>query len=230
MVAGPAQAASSRPLDEKALANSSLSATDIPRWMRHGAAPQVEQFFSKGRDAGGPLVCPSGETPSDFIRGKRARELMYSRAILWEVPPSKRAQTGSYIFQYSSRDDAERAWEFLNAQANTCPSFVKNETSDSGRARTEVDTRVRTLPDLFGTPGLEVWTSASNRFTSDEPKLTTSYTADALAHYYLAGTSIVQVEHQTVNGDSRGVGRVTRGFVETMAIVVAQRVEQRSSR
>jgi hypothetical protein len=38
------------------------------------------------------------------------------------------------------------------------------------------------------------------------------------------------VEFASINGDFRGVGRVSRGFVDTMSIVIAQRVERRSLR
>ena len=226
-IAGPAQAGAYRPVSERTLENSSMGAADVPRWMWHGGRPEVERFFSKGRDAGGPELCPSETDP---INGKQARELMYSRATLWEVPPSRLGQLGSYIYQYRSRGDAQRAWADLTAKASTCPSFVQEESSDSGRARLEVDTRVTTLPNLFGTAGLEIWTDVRTSFNSDDPAQDMTSTGNTYAHFYLAGTSIVKVQHLTFNGDARTVGRVTRGFVQSMAIVVAQRVEQRSSR
>ena len=130
--AGPARASTYRPVSERTLENSSMGRADIPRWMRHGAAPQVERFYSKGRDAGGPLLCPGGKSPSDFISGKRAKELMNSRAILWEQPPNQRGQLNSFIYQYGSRADAQSAWADLIAKANTCPSFITDYASSSG--------------------------------------------------------------------------------------------------
>lgn len=230
VIAGPAQAAAYRPVSERTLANSSMTAADVPRWMHRGGVPRVEQFFSKGRDAGGPILCPGGEN-ADFrnIEGRVARELMLSRATLRE-PGRQRIATEltSFIYQYRSREHAVRAWAFLNVQADTCPSFVRDEASGSGRTQSAVNTQVRSLPSLFGAAGLEIWSDVS--FEVSDPTGKLELMGDTISHYYLAGTSIVQVTHQTVNGDSRGVGRVTRGFVETMAIVVAQRVERRSSR
>ena len=217
VAAGSAQAGAYRPLSERTLENSSMSAADIPRWMRHGGAPEVERFFSHGRDAGGPLLCPGGKNPSDFISGKRAKELMNSRAILWEAPPNQRGQLNSFIYQYRSRGDAESAWADLTAQASTCPSFIRDYASSSGPDQVTVSTRVSALPGLFGTAGLEVWTNVS-------------FGWDTYANFYLAGTSIVKVQHEVVRSGSSGMGRVSRGFVQSMAIVVAQRVERHSSR
>ncbi len=56
-----------------------------------------------------------------------------------------------------------------------------------------------------------------------------AFVGDSYVSYYLAGTSIVGVGFSSGEG-SWGVGRITRGFVDTMSIVVAQRVERRSLR
>jgi hypothetical protein len=133
----------------------------------------------------------------------------------------------SSIFQHRSREAAERAWAFLNAQAQTCRSFVVEQVDPfGGRIFQEVDTRARILPPLFGTAGLEIFTDVSAGVEDFDLVIM----ADVYAHYYLAGTSVVRIQFTNVNGDSRGVGRVSEGFVQTMAIVVAQRVESRSSR
>ena len=97
-----------------------------------------------------------------------------------------------------------------------------------GGGRVEVNTRVGALRNVFGTPGLEVVIdyTADIRFGD----INWLMIADQHANYYLAGTSIVRVTYANVMGQSLGVGRVTQGFVQTMAIVLAQRVESRSSR
>ena len=110
----------------------------------------------------------------------------------------------------------KRAWADLNARARTCPTFVQEGV--------EVNTRTGTLRSVFGTPGLEVVTD----YTVPIGDIVAS--ADVHANYYLAGTSIVQVRYDNSNGQRLGVGRVTQGFVQAMAIVLAQRVESRSSR
>jgi hypothetical protein len=227
IVAGPAQAGAYRPLSERTLANSALSAADIPRWMRHGSAPRDERFFAEGRKAFRPDLCPQED--GDYVVGVRPRQSMVSTAITREDEASGRGtMIESAIFQYRTRSDAERAWADLNARARTCPSFVQEGTSDIGGGRVEVNTRVGALRNVFGTPGLEVVIdyTADIRFGD----INWLMIADQHANYYLAGTSIVRVTYANLMGQSLGVGRVTQGFVQTMAIVVAQRVESRSSR
>jgi len=226
VIAAPAQAGAYRPVGERTLANSSMSAADIPRWMRHGGAPRVERFFAEGRNAARPDLCPQED---GHVVGMRPQQSMASTAITREDEASSRGTLMySVIFQYRSRSDAERAWADLNVRARTCPSYVQEEASAVGRGRVEVNTRVGTLRNVFGTPGLEVVTD----YTADITLLDVNWLmiADQHANYYLAGTSIVGVRYANVMGQSLGVGRVTQGFVQTMAIVLAQRVESRSSR
>jgi hypothetical protein len=226
VISGPAQAGAYRSVGERTLANSSLSVADVPRWMRHGSAPRMQSKFEEGRSAVRPDLCPSNEVGSPSVLGKRPQQSMQSVAITRGGSETLRGTlVESAIFQYRSRADAERAWAFLNAQAQTCPSFVIEEV-DPFRFRQEVNTRVRALPNLFGTVGLEV----SSDVSADVEGFDLAVLGDVYAHYYLAGTSIVRVQFTNVNGDSRGVGRVTQGFVQTMAIVIAQRVERHSSR
>jgi hypothetical protein len=227
VIAAPAQAGAYRPVGERTLANSSVSAADIPRWMRHGGAPRVERFFAEGRNAARPVLCPQED--GVYVVGMRPQQSMASIAITREDEASGRGtMIDSVIFQYRSRSDAERAWADLNVRARTCPSYVQEEASAVGRGRVEVNTRVGTLRNVFGTPGLEVVTD----YTADITLLDVNWLmiADQHANYYLAGTSIVGVRYANVMGQSLGVGRVTQGFVESMAIVLAQRVESRSSR
>jgi hypothetical protein len=227
VIAAPAQAGAYRPVGERTLANSSMSAADIPRWMRHGGAPRVERFFAEGRNAARPDLCPQED--GGHVVGMRPQQSMASTAITREDETSSRGTlVYSVIFQYRSRSDAERAWADLNVRARTCPSYVQEEASDVGRGRVEVNTRVGTLRNVFGTPGLEVVTD----YTANITLLDVNWLmiADQHANFYLAGTSIVGVRYANVMGQSLGVGRVTQGFVQTMAIVLAQRVESRSSR
>jgi hypothetical protein len=227
VIASPAQAGAYRPVGERTLANSSMSAADIPRWMRHGSAPRDERFFAEGRKASRPDLCPQED--GDYVVGMRPQQSMVSTAITREDEASGRGTLiASVIFQYRTRADAERAWADLNARARTCPSFVQEEASDIGSGRVEVNTRVGALRTVFGTPGLEVLTdyTAEIKFLGEDWLMR----ADQHANYYLAGTSIVGVRYANVMGQSFGVGRVTQGFVQTMAIVLAQRVESRSAR
>ena len=56
-----------------------------------------------------------------------------------------------------------------------------------------------------------------------------AFVGDSYVNYYLAGTSIVGAAFTSSEG-TRGVGRITRGYVDTMSIAVAQRAERRSLR
>jgi hypothetical protein len=228
VIAGPAHGSAYRPLDERALANSSLSAADIPRWMRRGNDPQMMREFKQGRRAVRPDLCPSDVLGSPNVLGRRPQQSLQSVAFTRGAPDALKATLiESSIFQHRSREAAERAWAFLNAQAQTCRSFVVEQVDPfGGRIFQEVDTRARILPPLFGTAGLEIFTDVSAGVEDFDLVIM----ADVYAHYYLAGTSVVRIQFTNVNGDSRGVGRVSEGFVQTMAIVVAQRVESRSSR
>ena len=214
VIASPAQAGAYRPLDERSLANSSMSAADIPRWMRHGIAPRVERFFAEGRNAERPTLCLQED--NSYVEGMRPQQSMVSSVTTrLDMEAGRGTSITSGIFQYRTRSDAKRAWADLNARARTCPTFVLEGL--------EVNTRTGTLRSVFGTPGLEVVTD----YTAPIGDIVPSYVH---ANYYLAGTSIVEVRYDNANGQSLGVGRVTQGFVQAMAIVLAQRVESRSSR
>ena len=215
VIASPAQAGAYRPLDERSLANSSMSAADIPRWMRHGIAPLVERVFAEGRNASRPQLCLQED--NSYVEGMRPQQSMVSSVITrLDMEAGRGTVISSLIFQYRTRSDVKRAWADLNARARTCPTFVQEGV--------EVNTRTGTLRSVFGTPGLEVVTD----YTVPIGDIVAS--ADVHANYYLAGTSIVQVRYDNSNGQRLGVGRVTQGFVQAMAIVLAQRVESRSSR
>jgi hypothetical protein len=204
-----------------------MSAADIPRWMRHGSAPLVERVFAEGRNASRPELCPQED--NSYVEGMRPQQSMVSSATTrLDMEAGRGTVISSVIFQYRTRSDAERVWADLNARARTCSTFVQEESSDMGGGRVEVNTRTGTLRNVFGTPGLEVVTDYTFDVTFGD--INWLLIADVHANYCLAGTSIVQVRYDNLNGRSLGVGRVTQGFVQAMAIVLAQRVESRSSR
>jgi hypothetical protein len=80
---------------------------------------------------------------------------------------------------------------------------------------------------LFGTPGLTLFLDYDAVIEAFDTEF--AFVGDSYVSYYLAGTSIVGVAFSSGEG-TRGVGRVTRGFVDTMSIVIAQRLERRSLR
>lgn len=184
--------------------------------------------FKQGRQAVRPELCPSDVVNNPNVLGRRPQQSMQSVAFTRGGPDTlKGTYIESSIFQYRTRADAESAWTFLNQQAGTCRSFVaEDEDPFGGRVYQDVRTRVQTLPALFGTAGLEISTDVE----AGVEVVGMSVKGDVYAHYYLAGTSVVRLLFTNVNGDSRGIGRVSEGFVRTMAIVLAQRVDQRSSR
>jgi hypothetical protein len=196
--------------------------------MRRGNVPQMDSLFEKGRRAVRPDLCPSDVLNNPNVLGRRPQQSMQSVAFTRGGPDAAEGTLiESSIFQYRSRSDAEAGWDFLNAQSQTCRSFVAEDKDPfGGRIYQEVDTRVASLPTLFGTAGLEISTDV----TAGVEGFDLAIKGDVYAHYYLAGTSVVRVQFMNVNGDSRGIGRVSEGFVRTMAIVLAQRVERHSAR
>jgi hypothetical protein len=196
--------------------------------MRRGNEPQMLSEFKQGRQAVRPDLCPSDVVNNPNVLGRRPQQSMKSVAFTRGGPDAlKVTYIESSIFQYRSRADAESAWNFLSQQAQTCRSFVAEENDPfGGRVYQEVRTRVETLPTLFGAAGLEISTDVD----AGVEGVGVSVKGDIHAHYYIAGTSVVRVLFTNVDGDSRGIGRVSEGFVQTMAIVLAQRVERHSSR
>ncbi len=228
VAASPANADTYRPVGERTLANSSLSAKDIPRWMRHGNDPQPEQTFLRGRNAAAPDLCL--DENGDDVTGKRPRQSMQSMSTTRvNLDDFQFTEINSNIYQYRTRAAAERAWAHLNRVAQTCAGDIEVDISEEDvDAQVAVNTQVDHLPNLFGTPGLEILTDVT--VAIEAPDLDLGIIGDQYANYYLAGTSIVRVEFANINGQSRGVGRVVQGFVQSMSMVVAQRVERRSSR
>lgn len=221
LVASPAQAAQYNPLSERGLANSSLGAGDVPRWMSRGTTPVARQTYETGRLAGAPEVCL--DQSGSFTEARRARQSMGS-----VVATGMNRELGSFIYQYRTRAEAVRAWSNLESLAAQCESRVEIDLAEQGMStRMVVKTEVNRTRPLFGTSGLTFFYDfdiAVNAFDTDF-----SFVGDSYVGYYLAGTSIVGVAFSSGEG-TRGVGRVTRGFVDTMSIVIAQRLERRSLR
>ncbi|MGA0092148.1 MAG: hypothetical protein ACO3JT_07430 [Candidatus Nanopelagicales bacterium] len=221
LVASPAQAAQYNPLSERGLANSSLGAGDVPRWMSRGTTPVARQTYETGRLAGAPEVCL--DQSGNFTEARRARQSMGS-----VVATGMNRELGSFIYQYRTRAEAVRAWSNLESLAAQCESRVEIDLAEQGMStRMVVKTEVNRTRPLFGTSGLTFFYDfdiAVNAFDTDF-----SFVGDSYVGYYLAGTSIVCVAFSSGEG-TRGVGRVTRGFVDTMSIVIAQRLERRSLR
>jgi hypothetical protein len=221
VVAQPAQAAAHSPLSERGLANSSLGAADVPRWMSRGITPVARQTFIKGSLAGAPPLCvdQSGEA----VRGSQARQEMSSI-----VATRTGKEIGSYIYQYRTREAAVRAWSALNSLAAQCEGRVEVDVADDGMAtRVVINTEVNQTRTLFGTSGLTLFLDYDGVVEAFDTEF--AWFGDSYVSYYLAGTSIVGVVFSSGEG-TRGVGRVTRGFVDTMSIVIAQRLERRSLR
>lgn len=221
VVAQPAQAAAHSPLSERGLANSSLGAGDIPRWMSRGTKPVAKRTYETGRVAGGPQVCL--DQSGTFTEVRRARQSLGS-----VVATGMNRELGSFIYQYRTRAEAVRAWSNLESLAAQCERRVELDLSDEGMStRMVVNTEVNQTRPLFGTSGLTFFYDFDivvNAFDTDF-----SFVGDSYVSYYLAGTSIAAVAFSSGEG-TRGVGRVTRGFVDTMSIAIAQRVERRSLR
>lgn len=221
VLAHPAQAATYTPLSENHLASSSLDAGDVPRWMSRGTKPVAQQDFGKGSTAGSPGLCldRSGEA----LEGRQARQSMVSTVAL-----RMNTEVSSYIYQYRSREAAVRAWNNLNALAALCEGRIEVDLSGEGiSTRMVFNTTVSQTRPLYGTAGLTLFLDFDVVTKAFDTEF--AFVGDSYVSYYLAGTSIVGVAFTSSEG-SRGVGRITRGFVDTMSIVVAQRVERRSLR
>lgn len=221
VVAQPAQAAKYSPLSERGLTASSLGAGDVPRWMSRGTRPEARQTFLKGSLAGAPALCvdPSGEA----VQGRQARQELAS-----VVATRTSKEIGSYIYQYRTREAAVRAWSQLNSLAVQCEGRVEVDVAGDGIAtRMVINTQVNQTRALFGTSGLTLFLDYDVVVDAFDTEF--AFVGDSYVSYYLAGTSIVGVAFSSGEG-SRGVGRITREFVDTMSIVIAQRVERRSLR
>ncbi len=226
--ASPAQAATYTPLSERSLANSSLGAADVPRWMSRGTKPEPDQTFRKGRTAGAPDLCLDAN--GDAIEGKRARQSMESMVTTRvNLDEFQAIEINSNIYQYRTRAAAERAWSHLSSGAARCAGRIEVDVKEDGASvRAVITTEVNHTRPLFGTPGITLFQDVDLDVNASDVEV--AIIGDQYASYYLAGMSIIRVEFASINGDFRGVGRVSRGFVDTMSIVIAQRVERRTLR
>ena len=220
-LAHPAQAAAYTTLSERQLAASSLGAADVPRWMSRGSTPEVRRDYRTGSIAGAPALCL--DRRGEAVEGRQARQSMDSSVAL-----RKNTDVGSYIYQYRTREAAVRAWNNLNSLAAQCEGRIEVDLSDEGiSTRMVVNTTVSETRPLYGTAGLTLFLDFDVVVKAFDTKF--AFVGDSYVSYYLAGTSIVGVAFASSEG-TRGVGRITRGYVDTMSIVVAQRVERRSLR
>lgn len=221
VVVQPAQAAQYSRLSERTLAHSSLGAEDVPRWMSRGTTPEPKQSFRKGSIAESPALCVDAK--GEAVEGRQARESLVS-----VVATRMNTELGSAIYQYRTRESAVRAWNTLNARAWQCQGRVDVDVAADGiSTRMVINSQVDQTRALFGTPGLTLFLDYDVVTKAFDTEF--AFVGDSYVSYYLAGTSIVGVYFTSGEG-TRGVGRITRGFVDTMSIVVAQRVERRSLR
>lgn len=227
-VVSPAQAAGHQPLNQRALANSSLGAADVPRWMMRGGTPEVDRTFLKKDAAPAPDLCLDAD--GEEIRGPKPRQYMGSMVnTRVNLDDFQFIEINSDIYQYKSRAAAVQAWSELQAGVARCVGYIDVDVEEEGmRVRVAVTTEISSTQALFGTPGIALFQDVD--LSLDGTDLEIAIIGDQYATYYLAGTSIIRVEFANINGDFRGIGRVSQGFVQTMAIVVAQRVERRSTR
>lgn len=189
--------------------------------MSRGTTPKARQDFRTGSIAAAPAVCL--DQTGNFTEGKQARQSMES-----VVPTLMNKEIGSSIYQYRTRAAAVRAWDHLVSLAAQCQERVEVDLSAEGiSTRMVISTEVNQTRALFGTPGLTLFYDYDVVIDAFDTEF--AFVGDSYVSYYLAGTSITSVWFSSGEG-SRGIGRVTRGFVDTMSIVVAQRVERRSLR
>lgn len=222
-VAYPAQAATYTPLGERSLAGSSLGAGDVPRWMSHGTRSEPQLTFRRGAAAGAPELCV--DRNGDAIQGRQARQSMQSKVVT-RVTRIGSTDVDSLIFQYRTRAAAERAWTHLSANAARCEGRTEvNGEGEGVTTRGVVTAEVAHTRPLFGTPGITILVDFDLVYAFDTEFALIGH---AYTTYYLAGMSIISVTFGSDDGVSRGVGRVSRGFVDTMSIVIAQRVERRT--
>ncbi len=221
LVVQPAHAAQYSRLSERTLAQSSLGAGDVPRWISRGTTPELKQSFRKGSTAESPGLCL--DRNGESLEGRQARQSMVSTVAL-----RRNTEVMSFIYQYRTREAAVRAWNNLNALAQLCEGRIEVDLSGEGiSTRMVFNTTVSQTRPLYGTAGLTLFLDFDIVTSAFDTEF--AFVGDSYVSYYLAGKSIVGVAFTSSEG-TRGVGRVTRGFVDTMSIVIAQRVERRSLR
>lgn len=226
--AGAAQAADYSPLGKRGLAGASLSADDVPRWMRHGVTPVADRTFLRGDAAARPDLCLDAN--GDAIEGQQPRRSMESMVNTREnLDDFRFTELNSNIYEYRSRAAAVRAWNKLQAGAHRCAGTIEVDVEAEGNTvKATITTHVGTTQPLFGTPGITLFQDVDLDVEAGDIEV--ALIGDQYASYYLAGMSIIRVEYANINGLYRGIGRVNSGFVDTFSIVVAQRVERRSLR
>jgi hypothetical protein len=230
VVANPAQANTTyRTLPERTLANSSMNASDVPRWMTRGMMPVAEQAFIKGARAPRPDLCLDSD--GNGISGKQPRQYMESKVTLRQnLDAFSFTEVNSNIYQYRTRAAAVRAWAHLRAAVQRCAGKIEVDVeAEDASVTATITTKVLTTQNLFGTPGIALIQDVE--LDVEAADLEIDISGDQYGNYRLAGAAIIRVEYAKVNGPMTGfIGRVNRKFVDTMATVVAQRIERRSTR
>jgi hypothetical protein len=201
-VAYPAQAATYIPLSERSLANSSLGAGDVPRWMSRGTKSDPQQTFGRGAAAGAPALCMDAN--GDAIEGRQARQSMESKVTTrLNLETEESTDLYSHIFQYRTRAAAERAWSFLSANAARCQGRIEADVEGDGiSSRMVVTTEVNHTRPLFGTPGITLFQDVDA--VIDAFDIEFFIIGDSYVSYYLAGMSIISVAIASNDGDFRG--------------------------
>lgn len=199
---------------------------DVPRWMSHGTRSEPQLTFRRGAAAGAPELCV--DRNGDAIQGRPARQSMESKVVTRvTLDPQGSTDVASHIFQYRTRAAAERAWSYLTTNAARCEGRTEvNGEGEGITTRGVVTAEVAHTRPLFGTPGITILADIDLVIDAFDTEF--ALIGDAYTTYYLAGMSIISVTFASNDGDFRGVGRVSRGFVDTMSIVIAQRVERRT--
>lgn len=229
-IVSPAQAATYNTLGERALNNSSLGASDVPRWMQRDVSPRVERNYLTKGGARAPILCVDAD--GQEVTGPKPRQRMTSEVTTRvNIQDFRFIVLTSDIYQYPSRSAAEQAWSELQADLAQCPvdTTITVEEGPGITVQFEVRTQINATPALFGTPGISVFQDLTQSTTFPDGYTNDDF-GDGAYTMYLSGTSIVAVTLVNFNGEFRGIGRVSRNFVDTTAIVVAQRVQRRSLR
>lgn len=233
VVAAPQASAGSsdtqQPISRAELLQSSLSVSDVPRWMRDGEEPSLERAFAKRPDARGPDVCldQNGEDVTGPAPRMAASSMVTTRQNLDDF---QFIEVNSNIYQYRDRAAAERAWHSLQSTVHGCAGTIEIDVEEEGASvSARVATSVSTTGRQFGYRGFALLQDVALDISAGEIEI--DILGDQYASYRLAGTTVLRVEIAVINGNRAGtIGHISQSFVDTMARVVALRVERRSLR
>ena len=227
-----AEAGQYKTLNERRLTGSSLGVGDVPRWMQRREKPTMEREYNASPTAG-PDVCLDADG-NDVTGPVPAQSMASTVTTRQNLDDFSFYEINSNIYQYASRGKAEKAWRQIEDTIWGCNGTIVVEVEEEldGEPVTvdiTVNTEVTQAQQLFGTPGYALFFNVDlSLYAAD---LEIDLIGDQYAVYRLAGTSIIRVEYAKVNASSPlSIGRNSRLFVNAMANVVAQRVQNRSTR